>query len=117
MVASSTGWNDKTTLMVFHSGLQANVQTKLACCNEDLTLDLLISMSLGLYWHVVANPGSSGLSQELPARLRPWSWAQRTFPPRNVNAAINRVSVPTSASRTSPVAHVPEGEPGEEATG
>ncbi|CAB1341968.1 unnamed protein product, partial [Coregonus sp. 'balchen'] len=36
-VAASTGWNDQALLTVFHSGLQADVQTKLACLYEDLT--------------------------------------------------------------------------------
>lgn len=39
MVAASTGWNDQALLTVFHCGLQADVQTELACHDEDLTLD------------------------------------------------------------------------------
>ena len=44
-MAASTGWNDLALLMVFRSVLQTDVQTKLACRDEDLMLDQLIAIA------------------------------------------------------------------------
>ena len=96
-MAAATGWNDEALMTVFRSGLQADVQTELAC-HEDLKLDQLITMAIRLDNLLHARPGGSGLSKE--QRLSPWMWARRIFPPRNVNPAVNRVSAPTAGSRT-----------------
>lgn len=48
MMAASTCWSDQALLTVFRSGLQADVQTELACLDEDLTLDQLIAMAICL---------------------------------------------------------------------
>lgn len=47
-MAASTGWNDQALLTVFRSGLQSDIQTELACRDEDLTLDQLIAMTIRL---------------------------------------------------------------------
>jgi hypothetical protein len=47
-VAVSNGWNDQALLTVFCSGLQANVQTELACRDENLMLDKLFTMAISL---------------------------------------------------------------------
>ena len=118
MVAASTGWNDQVLLMVKRSSLQASVQTGLACSDEDLMLDQLIAMGLDNLlracrrpsWGFGSLPGTSSETELMEVSMT-------HLPPRNVNAAINRVSAPTAGSQTPPGTHVQEGEPGVEATG
>lgn len=47
-VGTSSGWNEPALRTLFRRGLHEEVQTKLACRDDNLTLDALIAMAIRL---------------------------------------------------------------------
>ena len=73
-VAASSGWNEPALHTLFHSGLCEEVQTELACRNDNMYLGTLISMAIhldNLLWEHQCPP-LSHLPPMAVLSLNPW---------------------------------------------
>lgn len=52
ILAADSGWNKAALIAAFHNGLSAQLQTELACRDEGMDLNSLISLAISLDQHV-----------------------------------------------------------------
>jgi hypothetical protein len=105
-------------LTVFRCGLQVDVQTELACRNEDLTLDQLITMAIHLDNLLRRRPSRGfgslpGTSSETEAM----EVGTTHLAPEECQRRRQQGLFSYYGSLDQPWNTCPEGEPGEEATG
>uniref|UniRef100_A0A3B1JYM9 Gypsy retrotransposon integrase-like protein 1 n=1 Tax=Astyanax mexicanus TaxID=7994 RepID=A0A3B1JYM9_ASTMX len=68
-LAAGSGWNNAALINVFRCGLNPDVQRELACRDDSLTLDQLISLSIRLDQLLSRRPKTSPRTQHTPVSL------------------------------------------------
>uniref|UniRef100_A0A3B1JLI6 ribonuclease H n=1 Tax=Astyanax mexicanus TaxID=7994 RepID=A0A3B1JLI6_ASTMX len=68
-LAAGSGWNNAALLNVFRCGLNPDIQRELACRDDSLTLDQLISLSIRLDQLLLRRPKTSSRTQHTPVTL------------------------------------------------
>ena len=95
-VAASRGWNEPVLRTLFRSGLHEEVQTELACRDDNISLDALIAMAIHLD-NLLRSVGVH-LATPLPAlavlmqSLNPWRWGHT--PLRGRAASLETAGAP-----------------------
>uniref|UniRef100_A0A3B1K949 CCHC-type domain-containing protein n=1 Tax=Astyanax mexicanus TaxID=7994 RepID=A0A3B1K949_ASTMX len=68
-LAAGSGWNNAALINVFRCGLNPDIQRELACRDDSLTLDQLISLSIRLDQLLSHRPKTSSRTQHTPVTL------------------------------------------------